>query len=323
MIVYFDTVRRKRPVREGGDLVKLDWESKEVLASVPIFPADPDIDDDPNPRGNSRGGKGMRVHKDELYVGTYHSLLVFDRDLNYKRRVTNNLLANVHEICFGGANVWVSSTAIDCAVLLDPQGRALKSWWPREEPLLQERYGLSPMEIDKQTDNRIRYLHADLSLKPFHTHLNAITVHAGCAYALLNRLGVLVQIDPEVRIVLADDLLRGAHSPQISADGQRLLLCSSFQKDVLVYDLQRAELLNRIHLPAFSEIAGLQKSHPDQPFNQSLFVRGLDIVDGHRILVGVAPATILEIDIDRQRLLDLFRFADDVGDAVHGLVHVK
>ena len=59
MIVYFDTVKRTYPVREAGELVKLDWSAKKVLKTVPVYPFDPDIEEDSNPRGNSRGGKGM------------------------------------------------------------------------------------------------------------------------------------------------------------------------------------------------------------------------------------------------------------------------
>lgn len=44
MIVYFDTVRRKKPVKEGGELVQLDWSTRKVLKRVPLFPIDPDIE---------------------------------------------------------------------------------------------------------------------------------------------------------------------------------------------------------------------------------------------------------------------------------------
>lgn len=322
MIVYFDTVRRKRPVREGGELVKLDWESKKVLAAMPLFPTEPDIEDDPNPRGNSRGGKGILIKGDDIYVGTYHTILVFDKDLHLKRRISNHLFANIHEMCFSGENIWVSATTIDCALLVDGQGNTLKTWWPREEPLLQECYRLSPMEIDKKVDNRIRHLYQELSLEESHTHLNGVAQHADHTYVLLNRQGALVQIEPEVKIVVEDPRLRAGHSPTLTADGQQLVLCSSFQKDVLVYDLGKGNLVERIHLTDFAPVARLYRDFPDQPFNKSIFVRGLEIIDERRILVGISPASILEIDIRKKRLLDIYRHSHDVGDAVHGLAHI-
>lgn len=323
MIIYFSTVRRRRPVKDAGEVVKLDWASKKILKAVPVYPFDPDIEDDPNPRGNSRGGKGIVVSGAELLVGTYHTILVFDHQLNLQRKLTNNLFVNIHEICLDGTNIWVSSTAIDAAVLADRSGNTLKTWWPREEKLLQERYGLRPMDIDKNMDNRLTHIHAELSSKAHHTHLNSVTRSGKRTYVLLNRLGAFVQIEPEVRVVLEDPLIRGAHSPMTSREGSRLLVCSSLQKSILVYDLESGRLIRQINLLDFAEIAELHDAHPDQPFNQSIFVRGLDILDADRILVGISPAAILEVDVSKSRLLDIFRYGDDVGDAVHGLAHLE
>jgi len=319
MTVYFDTVRRKRPVRDGGELVRLDWKTKRTSKAIPLFPSDPDIRDDPNPRGNSRGGKGILIRGREVYVGTYHTILVFDLDLNLKRRISNNLFVNVHEICSAGENIWVSATTLDCALLVDPVGRTLRTWWPREEPLLQKRFGLEPMPIDKAADHRLGHLHDELSLKPCHTHLNAVCRNGDRTFALLNRLGVLVQIEPDVRIVLEDPLLRASHSPVITGNGEQAVICSSFHQDLLFYNLDSGALAKRIHLPDFPEVARLQEEHPDQPFNKSIFVRGLEIIDGERLLVGISPASILEVDTARNRLLDFFYYSRDVGDAIHGL----
>jgi hypothetical protein len=322
MFVFFDTVKRKRPVKEGGELIKLDWDSKKILKTILLYPSDPDIQDDPNPRGNSRGGKGILIKEDELFVGTYHSILVFDLELNRKQKITNNLFVNIHEMCLSGENIWVSSTAVDAAMLVNREGFILKSWWPREERLLQERFGLCPMNVDKNRDNRLAHLHAELSTKAHHTHLNGVVKSYEHTYVLLNKLGVIVQIEPELRIILEDPFLRGAHSPMISREGDRLLLCSSFRRSILMYDLENGKLVKQIDLLNFDEIADLYQAHPDQPFNQSIFVRGLEIIDARRILVGIAPASILEIDMESSRLLDFYPHGGDVGDAIHGLVHL-
>lgn len=320
MIVYFDTVKRKRPVKQAGELIALDWSTKEILKSIPLFPFDPDIDNDPNPRGNSRGGKGMFISGDELFVGTYHSIMVFDLDLNYKRKITTNLFVNIHEMSMDGENIWVSSTAIDVAVLVNRQGITLKTWWPREEPLLQEKYGLVPMNINKNEDNRLSHLHAEASTKEHHTHLNAVVKHDQNTYVLLNKQGVIVQIEPDVKIVLEDYFIRGAHSPVISSDGNRLLLCSSLRKSIVIYDLEKRKLVRQINLLGYDDIADLCHVHQEQPFNQSIFVRGMEIIDSRRIMVGISPASILEIDVQNNRLLDFYKYSDEVGDAVHGLV---
>lgn len=322
MMIYFNTVRRKRPVKQGGELIQVDWSGKKITKRIPLYPTDPDIDYDPNPRGNSRGGKGIIINDREIFVGTYHTILVFDHQLNLKRRITNPLFSNLHEMCFNGENIWVSCSAIDCAVQINRDGGTVSSWWPREDRLLQEKYGLWPMDIDKTADNRLKFLHLEVEKKESHTHLNSVVKYGDRTYVLLNRQGAVVQVEPTVKVIIEDQALRGGHSPAISVDGKRMILCSSFTKNILFYDLESGDLQKKIHLLDFDVIVRLHEQNPDQPFNKSIFVRGLDIVDSRRILVGISPASILEIDIHNHRLLDFYQYSSDVGDAVHGLVHL-
>lgn len=323
MIVYFDTVKRKRPVREGGELVQLDWTRKRVLKRLPIFPADPDIEHDTNPRGNTRGGKGILINSEELFVGNYHSILVFDHQLNLKRKINNNLFVNIHEMCFDGEDIWVAATTIDCAVRVTQKGETLHFWWPREESYLQKKYGLVPMDIDKTADNRIRFIHAELEKGESHTHLNCVTEYNRKIYALLNHQGVFAQIHPEFRIVIEDGKITGAHSPKI-INGEKILFCGSFNRSILIFDLHTGRFVNKIDLLAFPEMTSLLERFPDQDIdNRSIFVRGLDILDNDRILIGISPASIAEIDINKLLLLDFFQFSNDVSDAVHGLVHLN
>lgn len=323
MHVYFDTVRRTRPVKEGGELIQLDWATKRIINALPIFPSEPNVPHDPNPRGNSRGGKGIVLHDHEIFVGTYHTILVFDRNLRLKRTISNPLFVNIHEMVLKGKHLWVSSTAIDCALLINQEGKTLRSWWPREEPVLQKKYGLFPMDIDKTIDNRLKYLHKQVSLNPGHTHLNCVTTHGERTFALLNKLGVLVQIEPEVKVILEDRKIRGGHSAKVINNGEQIVLCGSFGKELLFCDLHQGKIIKELKLLMFDELRKLHENSPDQPYNKSLFVRGLDIINGQRVLVGVSPASILEIDIINDQLIDSYQYSSDVGDAVHGLIHVE
>lgn len=58
MDVYFSTVVRAAAPEQGGELVRLDWETKQVKAAVPIAATNPVLID-PNPRGNGRGGVAL------------------------------------------------------------------------------------------------------------------------------------------------------------------------------------------------------------------------------------------------------------------------
>src|SRR6186997_3021254 len=134
MIVYFSTVVRSAPQQSGGELVKLDWDKRRVLARTPIVPTNPTVPD-PNSRGSTRGGRGILVDRNYVYVASYHSILVFDHQLNFVRQVSHPLFVNIHEIAWDGDAIWVSSTSIDAAIKIDLQGNMLDSWWPREDPV--------------------------------------------------------------------------------------------------------------------------------------------------------------------------------------------
>ena len=321
MIVFFDTVRRKRPVHEGGELVKLDWRKKRVLSVRKIFPENPTIENDPNPRGNSRGGKGILVTANEVFVGTYHTILVFDHNLNLLRTISNPLFVDIHEIALDQNDIWVSSTTIDAAIKVDQWGGGTGEFWPRENRKLQRELGLFPLAIDKSVDNRLLHLYSSLSEQPGHVHLNSVTKCGSRTYVFLNRLGTLIQIVPETKVIIQDLSLKGAHSPQIFDGGRRMWICGSFKRCLIEYDLHARKEIRRIELADFRLVRKWMKQYPDQPFNRSIFVRGLNIVDEHRLLVGVSPAAVLEVDALQSKLLDFFQYSQEVGDAVHGLAH--
>src|SRR5438105_11528205 len=107
MIVYFSPVIRSAPLDSGGELVRLDWERKKVLAKVAVIPTDPVIRD-PNPRGGTRGGRGILVEDGQVYVASYHTLHVFDRDLQPVRCISNPFFAGLHELCWDNGSIWAS-----------------------------------------------------------------------------------------------------------------------------------------------------------------------------------------------------------------------
>ena len=80
MRVFLSTVVRGAPAVGGGELISLDWTTKRILNRVPVFPTNPDVED-PNSRGNARGGRGIALLPDELFVANYHSLAGFNFDV--------------------------------------------------------------------------------------------------------------------------------------------------------------------------------------------------------------------------------------------------
>src|ERR1051325_6947797 len=140
MRVFVSTVVRGTPTETGGgELLSLDWKTKRVLKRVPIAPTNPPIDD-PNPRGGGRGGRGIVLLPDELFVASYHSLLGYDFDLNPTRRIDNHQFAGLHELKLVEDGIWACSTQLGCVIKVDFSGKLLDSWWAHEDPLVLEKF---------------------------------------------------------------------------------------------------------------------------------------------------------------------------------------
>jgi hypothetical protein len=340
MIVYFSTVFRTAPIQQGGELVKLDWSTKRVLAKIPIVPGEPMITD-PNPRGGTRGGRGILIDNSCVYVASYHTVHVFDWDLQPVRSISNPLFADIHEMAWNeaaGSDIWASSTVIDGAIKFDKYGNTLGSWWPREDPVVAQRYQLYPLDIDKKQDNRLSYLGRS-HLEPAHTHLNTVAVHNGRTLVLLNKYGCIVQLDP-TNILIEDPRLKGAHNILVTAN-QRIMVNDTHRHAILVFD-ETGRPEKEIKLKGFAPVKRIRRRFAVRELrlwlgerspsfkvywllvgnitgSRPVFVRGLSETPRGTILVGISPATILEIDPESCELVDHFTYSSNVNEAVHGL----
>jgi hypothetical protein len=333
----FGTVVRAAPIAEGGELVLLDWDTKTVKASVPIRPRNPTIEEDPNPRGNGRGCRGIRQVGDRLVASTYHTLEQYDADLNLVDALSDGLMVGLHEIArTDHGTVWVTSTAIDAAVEYDlDTGKRVRGYWPREMEGLQEALGLTPLDIDKEADNRLRFLDPSATDSESHLHLNAVEVHDGSLYALLNAYGAVANLTAG-KVVLRHEHLQGGHNLIIGDDGLAIVN-DSFGKAVRFYDLDVGELRRTIDLTDYEWVRALIRSEIpaywgkevlrkvgllESSVAKPLFVRGL-IRRGDTLFVGVSPAAILQIDLATGDLLDAYQYSSDVHVCVHGLAMVE
>ena len=330
--VYFSTVNRAAPIEKGGEFLLLDWKTKTIEAKDCLYPTNPGIVD-PNPRGNARGGRGIEVIGDEVVVATYHTLKIYDRKLHHKRDISHPLMAALHEICADGKNkIAVSSTALDAVLVIDLGSEKLvREYWPREMPNLQRRLGLTPKQIDKQADNRTKFLIPGLSKNLSPLHLNAVAVRQGEMYALFNSLGVIVNLDRD-EVIIQDKALRHGHSLLFLEDGT-VMVNDTLRRNVHTYNLQTGALKNVINLTDFNRVKSLVYKHQIGYLAKGLlkklffrqlsvprpvFVRGLDRLD-NLLFVGISPASILCIDLTSGKLVDSFSYSSNVSACIHGL----
>src|SRR5262245_43842841 len=117
MDVFIGTVHRGATVARGGELVAIDWAQKRVRGAVAIHPDHPNLDHDPNPRGNSRGCRGIVFDGEQVVASDYHTLHFFTRDLRQVRTLSHGLMVGIHELhADGDGTVWITSTELDAAL---------------------------------------------------------------------------------------------------------------------------------------------------------------------------------------------------------------
>ncbi len=250
MDIFFGTVIRSAPVERGGKLIKLDWNKKKVICRRTMYPREPEILWDPNPRGNTRGCRGIEIVNDEIIAASYHSLNVFNLNLEFKRRVSNGLMVGLHEIhSEEESTIWVTSTAIDAALKCNIEtGEIIQAYFPRERWSFQNEFNLKAMDIDKKKDNRLNFLKSDeFRKKHSHLHLNTIAIWNDDLYALFNKFGAIVNLTKGTVLIEDSTLVRGHNL--VFVDDNKCIVNGSFDHTVNIYDVNKADLIRQIHIP--------------------------------------------------------------------------
>jgi hypothetical protein len=332
MHVWFGTVIRAAPVQRGGSLVKLDWDSKQVVREVPIVPSEPALDHDPNERGNVRGCRGIQVVGDEVVAADYHTLQIFDHDLNPVRRLSHGQMVGLHEIQAVDGSMWVTATTLDAALRFDMASGALEAeYWPREMPAFQQALDVEPLPVDKQADNRAAYLAGETFRGPSHLHLNAVCEFRDETYALFHSKCAVANLSRGT-IVIRDKHLKHAHNLIIEEPGvawindtrrtvvRRYDLATGQQQRA--YEIRRMKgikpLLLRSAARAMRETGPAFFSSKRKATARPLYLRGLAL-HGDLIFAGFSPATIFCIDRHSGKLVDAYFHSDDARDCIHGL----
>ncbi len=330
--IYFGTVVRTAAVAQGGELVRLDWDTRTIERRVPVMPRDPSVEHDPNPRGNTRGCRGIQLQDGRVLAANYHTVDVFDRELNHLHSISDGLMVGLHETWLDRQLLWVTSTAIDAAVCYDMStGERKDVLLPRRSGHLRNELDLDEQRLDLEADHRLNFLDSSHTQLKSHLHLNAIAGWDGRHYALLHAKGAIVDLSRE-RIVYRDPHLKKAHNLVMLGDG-RAVVNDTYRATLRIIDLEQGQLLRSISIRAFPRVQWLLARSMlgtalriARSFGRSaspqvarpLFLRGLAI-HGNDAFVGISPATILQIDLESGRLKDWFEYSSDVRVCVHGL----
>jgi hypothetical protein len=327
--IYLSTIIRGAPIEEGGEIIKIDWESKKILKRHYIVPKEPKVVD-PNPRGGSRGGRGIIKYENKILVASYHTIHVFDLDLNPIKDIKNNLFVGIHEIKKVDSYIYVTSTKIDTIVKIDYEGNTINYWSARDNYEVQRLFKVSPLNITDQRDNREKFMGEQLIEKDKnHLHLNAVSANQNEVYLTFNAKGAIFGL-PDNKVLYSNDNIKGFHNLE-KLDKNKFLICNSKFKELKIINKNgiEGEALNilkfnilkfyyyKFWIIYFIKYYMKFKEKISQPF----FLRGLDVLnDQQKAFAGVSPLGVIEVDLNTMLPSDFKFFSNDITHCVHGLL---
>jgi len=313
---YLSTIIRATQDKSlTGYFVGIDWKEKRIESKIPI----PIKGQSPfwNARGGNRGGRGVQVWDDVIYVATEAGIRKYDLGYNSLGELNNSSFGGLHEIYVDGTGIWVTSTIHDLVLKVDFEGNTLDEWWGHESPLLQRRFGFASRAIN---------LGLDFGLDDFQTqydeycaeerlHVNTVMAQDGKVYAYCPRINALVKIRPlPEEIVIHDDSLGGGHNGIITEDN-KMIVNDTRRQAIRVYDVATGRLTKVLD----TQIRRVRRS---EQFIIPGWQRGLAHVRDGIYLVGTSPATVFEVDIENDLIGHVFEVDSDVAHCVHGLAAV-
>ena len=147
-------------VREGvvgsptGYLRVVDLETERTLYRG--FPPESVYSrDDPNPRGGSRGTKGVSACPNGLAIAVAERVSMFDSSWQLRSEVTHPWFGQLHGVLAEPDGIWVTSTACDLLVKLSWEGECVESWCWRSDPELRSALGFGSLpDFDPSRDYR-------------------------------------------------------------------------------------------------------------------------------------------------------------------------
>ena len=116
-VAITSVVRYSRATEISGSLRVLDLD-KGRLSFVTASPESTFRSADPNPRGGTRGTRGVSVHGDRLVVANAERLFVFDTAWTLVAEHSNELMADVHDVLADERGIWMAATGIDRLLLV-------------------------------------------------------------------------------------------------------------------------------------------------------------------------------------------------------------
>jgi hypothetical protein len=148
-IVVTSAVRHAGNEAFSGYLRIVDLEGSAVLHTEPV-PESPWRTVDPNPRGGTRGAKGVSVHGDRLVVCNSDAVFVLDDRLGLVSTFTSPLAGAIHDVLAEEDGIWLTCTNADLLARFTWDGELAETWSWRDDAALVRELGfdsLPPLDL--------------------------------------------------------------------------------------------------------------------------------------------------------------------------------
>ncbi len=254
--------------------------------------------------GGDRGLRGIAFTRDEVLVAASNELLVFDRQLALRNRVTNPYLGQCHEITLFDNQLYLTSTSFDTLLELD-----LDDW-----------QFVGALGIRLFADGQISYrcfdpLAASGPERKDTLHLNNVVSAGGSLLVSGRAAPFLFEIERrDLRLVAQIPL--GTHNPR------------PFQGGVLLNDTE-ARGVTLLGPPFFAEVSKWFPA-PERDESELVgidpqtttipgFCRGLCLLEDGLFAAGSSPATVRVLSTESDQPLAMVELTNDVRHSIHGL----
>jgi hypothetical protein len=313
----------------SGYLRVFDLERGEVTFKTPV-PESRWRAEDPNPRGGTRGARGVAVHGDRFVLGTHEDITVLDTNWSLVRRFTHPILSSVHDVIADERGILVSCTRGDSVARFDWDGELVDWWALGADPGLGRALNL---HMVRPFDPLADYRDPRIDLEGWSiAHLNGLGIGAPGILVSLGRIAdrrkrvrtpfrkqplpdpasyAIVALpaegrlrDAPARIVLhRTDLLVDAPNHNAAEDGGLLLYNDSNRGVFVVWDLAAERELHAVPIPG-----------------DPSFARGLARIAPGRWLVGSQhPLAIYEIDVEAGEIVASHDLQGDEEETVYAI----
>lgn len=148
------TVRGAEVADPAGYLRVVDLARHEQLAVAPL----PDAIHrklDPNPRGGTRGGRGLAALPDRLALAVNDRVLVLDRRWRIQSVITHPWMGGIHDVAADPDGLWVTCADNDLVLRVDWDGQPITFWHWRKDRRIRRQLGHGWLpSFDRHIDHR-------------------------------------------------------------------------------------------------------------------------------------------------------------------------